>query len=131
MDDRIGPGGAPLTEEEEGKLYTFDITGPRVLRELAAIGFADILDYAEIVREGDGVELRIRPTEEIPRRARSAVAGIKQGTRGVEIKLADKLSALEKLGRHLGLFEKRPETEDPDLDRIRTELFGEWGWDET
>ena len=96
MDERTPAGNAP--EEEEGKLFTFDITGPRVLRELAAIGFADIGDFAEIVREGNGVELRIRPSEEIPRRARAAMAGVKQGTRGIEIKLADKLSALEKLG---------------------------------
>lgn len=99
-----------------------------MLRELAAIGFYDIRDVAEIVREGDSVELRIRPTDEMPRRGRAAIAGVKQGTRGVELKLGDKLGALEKLGRYLGLFERRAPEENELVDAIRDELFGESEW---
>ena len=102
MDDNINPG--------------------RVLRELAGIGFADILDYVAVTPEG---ELALRPTEEIPPQARAAVVGIKQGPRGIEIKLADKLSALEKLGRHMGLFDRREPGGIEDVEDLRREIFGD------
>lgn len=38
-----------------------------------------------------------------------AIAGIKEGRNGVEIKLNDKGKALELLGRHLGMFKDRME----------------------
>lgn len=37
---------------------------------------------------------------------KSAVAGIKQTTNGIEIKTNDKVKALELLGKHLGMFKE-------------------------
>lgn len=83
-----------------------------VVRELALVAFSDIGEVVDFSR----TDPRLRPADEIPETARRAVASMKvrrytQGhgddAREVEVtefKLWDKLAALEKLGRHLGLF---------------------------
>jgi len=79
------------------------ITAERVLREYARIAFASIEDVADFT---DGV----RPRTDTCADDLAAVASVKykRGS-GVdcEIKMYDKLKALEVLGRHLGLFEAR------------------------
>ena len=95
----------------------------RVLNALCDIGFADITDYVEIVC-GDGEpKLRFRDTSDIPPEKRAAIVAVKMGAEGVEIKLADKLSALEKLGRICGLFERKEDT--GDMDEIISDVFGD------
>ena len=51
----------------------------------------------------DGV-VKIKPTAGLTDEQKSAIAGIKKGVNGIEIKLVDKTKALEMLSRHLGLF---------------------------
>ena len=84
------------------------ITADRVLRELAKIAFFD----PRRLFDADGQPL---PVAELDDDAAAVVAGLEVSvthsddgsmTRVAKIKLADKLAALEKLGRHLGLFEK-------------------------
>jgi hypothetical protein len=87
-------------------------TGARVLEEIARLAFSDIgqvLDFS-------GTHPRLRPACDIPEDARRALTSVKvkryaegrgEGAGEVEvteIKLWDKLAALEKAGRHLGLF---------------------------
>lgn len=74
-----------------------------VIKELARIAFARIDDYVCIE---DG-EVIVKPTSDIGEEKIGAVAAIKEGTRGIEIKMNDKVRALELLGRHLGLFSDR------------------------
>jgi len=102
------------------------ITQERVLQELAAVAFADIADFARIIEKEyasstedalgnpttktkvyQTVELAL--TDDIPVQKRKAIAGIKQGANGIEIKLGDKVRALEDLGKHLGLFSDKVE----------------------
>lgn len=86
------------------------VTPESVINELAAIGFADIADYVSVEEEIDqtsGIAYRyvdIKLTKDIPRNKRAAIAGIKQGAKGIEIKLYNKVDALVDLGNHLGLF---------------------------
>lgn len=82
-----------------GKL---EITQERVLEELAAIAFANGTDFATITRNG---LVRLTPTDEVPEEKKKAVASIKEGQYGTEIKLHDKVRALELLGKHLGVFD--------------------------
>ena len=98
-----------------------EITRERVLRELADIAFCDIADYCEIT---DGETLVLRPTAALSRSSRAAIVGIKTGTKGIEIKFADKLSALEKLGRYLGIFDKKADTDEEDVDGLMLDVFG-------
>jgi phage terminase small subunit len=78
-----------------------------LLRELAAIAFLDPLE----VFEDNGT---VKPLSEMSEEARRAIAGIKRKEISgpqmeettIEVKLLDKLGALEKLMRHLGGYEQ-------------------------
>ena len=102
-----------------------DITAEMVVRELAKIGFANIDDFVTVVEHemqvpvfGDDPDeafepetsiqkiVDIKATSEISKDKISAIASIKQGREGIEVKLHDKVKSLELLGRHLGIFEK-------------------------
>lgn len=82
-----------------------EITQDRVLEELAAIGFARGTDYACI--DGNGA-LVLTPTERLTERQKAAIVSVKESQTGVEVKLADKVKALELLGKHLGMFDGAP-----------------------
>ena len=82
-----------------------EITQDRVLQELAAIAFAKATDYAEV----EGGQVIIKDTVNLDEQQVKAIAGIKEGKYGIEVKLNDKEKALELLGRHLGMFKDRME----------------------
>lgn len=83
----------------------------QVIDELKKIGFSNIQDYLEAGNE-------IRDISAMDRDKAAVISGIKKskttfgdgdGSEGeketVEFKMWDKLNALEKLGKHLGIFE--------------------------
>ena len=78
------------------------ITGQRVLAELARIGFADITETVKII---DG-KVQVNDTASLSADIRAAIAEISQGRDGIKVKLHDKRAALENLGKHLGLFKE-------------------------
>lgn len=90
-----------------------EISQDRVVKELARIAFADASDYACIetymYENKDGTlsplqAVSPKDTGALSDDQRAAIAGIKQGANGIEIKLHDKIKALELLGRHIGMF---------------------------
>lgn len=88
-----------------------EITADMVVKELAKVGFANIQDY---IGSGNSIE----DISTLKENKAAAVESIKivesewgTGDRAgrktsTTFKLHDKISALEKLGRHLGIFEK-------------------------
>ena len=80
-----------------------------VVKELAKIGFAQITDYVEVQNINGFEKVIIRPTDEIEKEKIGAIAGIKEGRNGIEIKMNDKVKALELLGKHLGMFTEKQE----------------------
>lgn len=76
------------------------ITQDRVLRELARIAF---LDPREVL-EWDAAGVTLKPSTRLRRREAAAVAEISQTAHGVRVKFHSKQSALELIGRHLGMF---------------------------
>ena len=96
---------AYIQERMQERQKRTEITQDRVLEELAAIAFAKATDYAE-VKEGQVV---IKNTEELDEQQIRAIAGIKEGKFGIEVKLNDKEKALELIGRHLGMFKDKLE----------------------
>lgn len=105
-----------------------EITQDRVLTELAKIGFADVTDFLSIEHD----EVKIKSTTEIPTHKLGAIAAVKEGTKGIEIKLNDKGKALELIGRHLGMWTDRIDVNvktSEKLDDIMKQLGGE-GLDE-
>ncbi len=90
------------------------ITGDRVLKELARVAFSDAGDYARVVdiqpKKKGGTPIQtvvLTPTEELSADQRAAVSGIKEGKFGIEVSTYDKVKALELLGKHLGLFTEK------------------------
>lgn len=119
---------AYITEQQKERERRTQVTQDRVLLELAAIGFADIASFAKVEEheidvptgqindEGQPVTMRQRMqnvtlvnTDDVSPEKRGAIAGIKQGANGIEVKLNDKVKALELIGRHLGLFTDKVE----------------------
>lgn len=98
-----------------------EITQERVLRELANVAFANATDFVHIDEvEYTGLDgkphtnpvVEITPTKNVPPDKLAAIAGIKQGKEGIEIKTRDKIRALELLGKHLGLFTEQTPGKD-------------------
>lgn len=84
-----------------------DITADMVVQELAKIGFANTHDF---VTDGNSIV----DISKLQRVKVASVSGVKVteiesefGSKKItELKFHDKVSALEKLGKHLGVFEK-------------------------
>ena len=95
-----------------------EVTQDRVVRELARVAFADAASHVRVrLREvpcPDGTRARVpvvevKPTAELTDDQRAAIAQIKQGANGIEVKMYDKIKALELLGRHIGMFNDKLE----------------------
>ena len=102
----IRAGYSPKTANRIGSqnLSKVDVQAEmeKVIEELAAVAFANGADFAQVTKTG---LVRIIPTEDIPQDKRKAIASIKEGANGTEIKTYDKVRALELLGKHLGVFD--------------------------
>lgn len=96
---------AYIQERMQERQKRTEITQDRVLQELAAIAFAKVTDYAEVKDEC----VKIKDTKDLDEQQIRAIAGIKEGKFGIEVKLNDKEKALELLGRHLGMFKDKVE----------------------
>lgn len=114
-----------------------EITQERVIKELALIAFSNNADYAHVVEkkmqveaggalvdvlDKDGNPVMYRtvepvPTEELTEEQKRALAVIKKGRDGLEVKSCDKVKALELLGKHLGIFTDKIEANVNDTTR--------------
>lgn len=95
---------AAIQKRQERLQNKLDITQEKVLEELAAIAFANGTNFATITQNGC---VLLTPTSELSENKKKAVASIKEGKSGVEVKLHDKVRALELLGKHLGVFDSK------------------------
>jgi phage terminase small subunit len=109
-----------------------EITQDSVLHELALIAFAKASDYARVVEKDamvevdgnmvpvldeDGNQVKYRTvepilTDELTEDQKKAIAVIKKGRDGFEIKPYSKIQALELLGKHLGMFTEKLEVKN-------------------
>lgn len=114
-----------------------EITQERVIKELALIAFSNNADYAHVIEKNMKVEVdgtlvdvldekgtpvtyrTVEPvlTEELTEEQKRALAVIKKGRDGLEIKSCDKVKALELLGKHLGIFTDKIEANVNDTTR--------------
>ncbi len=111
---------AAIQEAIEKRQNRVEITQDRVLQELASIAFAKGTDYASII---SGIVM-MNDTGELTEEQKAAIVSIKQTKEGVEVKLADKMKALELLARHLGLLQAQEKQEDGMLPKLIEELKG-------
>ena len=120
-----------IDELMQGTVKRHEHTIDAVLHELARIGFANMLDYIEVQDDGTAVidlagldrahaaaigELTV---EQLPP-AKGDDAAAEPRVQKVRFKLLDKLGALEKLGKHLGLSPSRFEHSGPGGGPIET-----------
>lgn len=117
-----------------------EITQDMVLKELAIIAFANTTDYAKVVEKQattaqDGVEMPIYDaygnpvmyrtvepvlTDELTAEQKKALAVIKKGRDGFEIRPYDKLKALDMIGQHLGMW-NNSEEQKARIDKLKAE----------
>ena len=104
---------AEISRRQKDLQRRTEVTQERVVKELARIAFANIADYLHVETQtrtkDDGTEVTyqivmLSETEDLSVDQRAALANVKQNVNGVEIKLHDKIKALELLGRHIGMF---------------------------
>lgn len=136
-------GKTRVREYIEGRMKGLEektgISQEKVLKEIAAVAFADVTDYAQIIEKpletfvgGQAVPIEnvdgslkmhryVEPvlTENLTETQRKALASIKEGKHGIEIKTHDKLKALQMLGDYLSLFTDK---ERLSIERRRLEL---------
>jgi len=109
-----------ITRLQKEKQASLNITQDRVLNEFAKIAFSNISDYMELITKGiekksedeetDENDYKIQSlnffdTAKISEDKLAAVMSYKSNKNGIEIKLQDKVKALESLAKHLGLFD--------------------------
>lgn len=107
------------------------VSKEKILRELSAVAFSDYTEFVSVETASDGCQVvTVTDTPILKRNSRKAVAMVKAGTKGVEIKLYDKLKALELMGRTIGLFtEKKTDDGDELIERLGS-LLGKVGDDD-
>ena len=128
-----------IQQRKADRIGRTEITQDFVLNELKAIASVNATDFARVVEkhataliEGEEVKLydaegnpvmyrTVEPilTEELTETQKKALAVIKRGRDGFEIKPYDKVRVLELLGRHLGMWDKKT---DVDLEEQRARI---------
>ena len=107
-----------LRKEAEDEVI---VDAKSVLKELKAIAFANATDFVRVNtventgldgKQHTGAVVEVTPTKDVPPDKLAAIAAIKQGKSGIEIKTRDKIRALELLGKHLGLFTEQTPGKD-------------------
>lgn len=142
---------AYITERQKAREKRTEITQDMVLREIANIAFADITAYVKVVEKDMTVEIdgqlipvldengqpmkykTVEPvlTDELTEEQKKALAVIQKGRDGFIIKTYDKMAALEKLGKHLGMWDKKEDeqaekADDGFMDALRSEAAEIW-----
>lgn len=93
-----------------------EITQDRVVQELARIAFGNIRSVMSWTASG----MRLRNSDDLTEDEAAIVSEVRETTTkdggSRTLKTHDKLKALELLGKHLGMFEKKPE--DPEAEEV-------------
>lgn len=121
---------AYIQQRKQDRVERTEITQDMVLRELALIAFSNTADYISVVEkqatvndesgvqiplfDEDGKPVMYRTVEpvltaELTEDQKRALAIIKKGRDGFDVKPYDKVRALELLGKHLGMFTDKVE----------------------
>ena len=130
-----------IQEEMLKRSVRTQVTGDKVIKELAKIAFSNGTDFARIVtktrkrfaydanelkdgsEEYEYADVDLIPTEQLDADKCAAISEIGFGKSGVYVKSYDKIRALELLGKHLGLFDGREEDEE-DIESEQDKVFG-------
>jgi phage terminase small subunit len=100
-----------IAKAQDKRAGRTEITQDRVMAELAKLGFYDIRKAVrwggapQATQEGELVyPVEMVASEDMDDSTAAAISEVSLTAQGVKIKMVDKLAALEKLGKHLGMF---------------------------
>ncbi|MFT4076861.1 MAG: terminase small subunit [Asticcacaulis sp.] len=136
-----------IAKAQAARAKRTEITADKVLAELAKVGFANASDvvnwgtkeiafgYTEDGKKlapedlGDAAVVRyveapfVEPIDrdDLPENIKAAVSEVKLTRDGFAIKMHDKVGALEKIGRHLGMFKDKIELTGSEGGAIKVE----------
>ena len=133
---------AYIAKRQKDLQHRTEITQDRVLQELAAIAFSKATDYARVIEKEAETEengeivpaldkngnvilyrtIELQLTETMTDTQKAAISCIKRGRDGLEVKVHDKLKALELLGKHIGMFGGKTDL-DTEEQRLRIDLL--------
>ena len=104
-----------IAELQAEVAHRLGIEAENVLQELARVGFSRIDDYLEF--DDNGVTLK--SSKDLLPEQLSAISEMREiigqgGNKTLRLKLHDKLAALDKLGKHFGLFNESTTQEAGD-----------------
>ena len=117
-----------ISERMKERQQRTEITQDMVVEELAAIAFARATDYVQVLNDETGsAVVAVKNTSGLSDKQVRAIAGIKEGANGIEIKLNDKEKALELLGRHLGMWNDKLDIKTPAIDDSMKEMEAYFG----
>lgn len=120
-----------------------EITQDFVLKELYAIAKSNGSNYAEVVKksymkpvydeQGNKIgeeevfykDVEIKETKDLTTNEKKAITAIKNTKFGISVETADKVKALELLGRHLGMFKDKVEVNGSLCNEISITIDGE------
>jgi len=109
---------AALQERQAEIAESLEVTQERVVAEFAGVGFADIGDLMSWKKRDPRKPLEslvsLKESAALPARVRRTIQSVEEGKDGLKLRLYDKLTALDKLSRFLGLYEK-DNTQDINL----------------
>lgn len=129
-----GAGGGLLKQERvaywvkklKGEIaQKLEINAEKVIYELGRVAFANLTDVVEFGRNG----ITIKDSKTLPDDIKAAIQEVSETITGksstLKIKMHDKLGALDKLGRHFGIYEKDKKDNDGDpLEALRSAILG-------
>lgn len=101
---------AAIQQRQKKNETKLEISQERIIRELASIAFANGADFAEVIELGGLQTVEFKATKDLPAEKRAAIASIKSGSSGMEVKTYDKLKAMELLGKYLGYLNPAGDT---------------------
>ncbi len=77
-----------------------EVTQDRVIHELAKIAFSDLRQVAD----WSGGQITAKDSGQIPDKVAGAISEVRNTKEGIAVKMHDKIAALDRLGKHLGMF---------------------------
>ena len=96
---------AAIEAAQEARAERVEVDADRVVEEYARIAFAYLTDVVQI----EGGSVTVTDTDKLSPAQRASIAEISQTKDTIRVKLHPKTTALEGLGKHLGMFVNRSE----------------------
>lgn len=140
-----------IAKRQKDRAKRTEISQDDVIKEYSIIANAKITDYVKVVEKEMFVEIdgkmvavldadgnpvkykTVEPvlTDELTEEQKKAIQVIQKGRDGFIIKTYDKLAALEKLGKHLGMWDKKEEDADNQqndgfIEALQNEVADVW-----